>query len=73
MIINNVYVNESAIIRMSFVPLREWINPVDKTQKEKESYADIYTIYDQQIQVKCTEDEYKTALNYLEKNKGGKK
>jgi len=73
MVINNIYINESAIIRMNFVPLREWINPVDKEKNEKESYADIYTIYDQQIQVKCTEEEYKTALNYLEKNKRGEK
>jgi len=71
MVINNVFVNESAIIRMSFVPLREWVNPVDKTKNYKDSYADIFTIHGSQIQVVCTEEEYKSALDYLEK-KGGK-
>ena len=72
MVINNTYVNESAIARMSFVSLREWIDPVDKTKNYKDSYADIFTIHGSQIQVVCTEEEYKSALDYLE-NKYGRR
>jgi len=69
MVINNTYVNESVIARMSFIPRKEWINNSSK-EKIWESYADILTIYGSQIQVTCTEEEYKSLLIYLETREG---
>jgi hypothetical protein len=71
MVIRDTYINESAIIRMAFIADREFSDPFGKNIKV--SYADIYTTTGSQIQVDCTEEEYKSALNYLEKNKVGLK
>jgi len=62
MVINNTYVKESIIARMDYVKCAE-----DK----KDYYANILTTYGSQIQVRCTEEEYKSLLIYLE-NKEGK-
>ena len=61
MIINETYVNESVMVRMSFIP------PSTNVISEQNSRADIFTIHGSQIQVKCNREQYMSALSFLEK------
>jgi len=64
MIINETYVNDSVIARMSFVPQIEWRGDGTKIH-EVNSYADILTVSGSQIQVRCTKEQYMVGLNSL--------
>jgi hypothetical protein len=62
MVINDTYVNDSIIARMGMVCEDGWCNGKQGTM----IHADILTTYGTQIKIKCTREEYKSALNYVE-------
>jgi len=64
MVINETYVKDDLIARMSFV--QPSTRRGDGTLiTETLSYADIFTTSDSQIQVKCTKEEYIEVLKQL--------
>jgi len=67
MVINQTYVNESVIARMSFVPGGCYSD--GRGVKQEKPYADILTTYGSQIQVKCSKEDYTDALDFLKKHR----